>query len=86
MYNILEAKVVIHKNQLQTVTVLVHMSGNDFRVISSTQKPTSGYFFLLPDVPLTYELLQRVAAQGCETHDIDKQFKGWRRKYYNKVK
>jgi hypothetical protein len=75
MYNILEARIEFKRNQVERITVLVEISKGDVRAIIATTKPRSGYMFILPGTMVNDELLQRVAASGCEIDFVSPDWK-----------
>lgn len=86
-YTILEVHQVYDKNwqdnKLKVVAVLWQSNRDQDWVRASffTDEPRGGYGFLMPDEPVTPELIQRVAAQGTNLPDNlkKKYFPGKRR-------
>jgi hypothetical protein len=66
-YKIVDAIIQFKRTEIKSVTVLVEISKGDIRVITATSTPRAGYMFIMPGTVLSNELLQEVAATGCET-------------------
>lgn len=89
LYDILEAKIELKDTKLLKVTVLVNCTSpnskpySDVRAIYADTRVKSGYFFLTARDSLCNDLLQKVAAGGCETQDRDLIFPNWKSKLNN---
>lgn len=86
MYEILESRIEFKNNQIQKITVLVNCTSSsskpysDVRAIYATNKPSSGYMWILPTSRLNEKLLQEVAGAGMESSDRDRIFPNWKAK------
>lgn len=80
-YKILESHIEFENNFPVCVMVLVEISKGDIRAIESNSKPSGGYYFILPETPLSEELLQTVAARGCTITEREAIPAEWIKKY-----
>ncbi len=87
MYKILESRIEFVNNAIQKITVLVDCTSSlstplsDVRAIYATADVRNGYLVIPPCPELSERLLQDVAALGCEDHNRDKTFPGWKSRF-----
>jgi len=91
-YKIIEARIEFgDNNSIKRITVLVDCTSEsckpltDVRAIFATNKPVSGYYFLMSDATCNNDLLQKVAAQGMQTVDRNEIFPNWKKKHGEKL-
>lgn len=83
-YKILEAKIEFRGSEIRKITVLVDCTSSssnplsDVRAIYSVNRPTNGYFWILPSTTISPDLFQKVAGFGMQTKDGDKIFPKWK--------